>query len=216
MLAYTNHGVAAASGTAATTTGAQTVTAVAGDTIMVNVALPVAQGAAPTVMDSAGNIYTLLLTGSNLDFQWMFAARNIPTAVTSVTVMWGTGSKWAVAIDTWSGVRGFGATNTAAGTSTAPSVVLGSLGTGNWVVAAMEVHGTGTWSANTGNLRKNVAAPSTTTPGAALVDNTAVTCTATLSASKSWVALGVELLAAVPARSMNETVLQAVGRSTTF
>src|SRR5258708_3687844 len=113
-IAYTNHGVAATSSTAATTTGAKTVTAVAGDTIIVCVAL--AGGTSPSVSDSAGNTYSLLVgPTTNTDTCWMFATRNIPGSVTSVTVTWTTAARWAVAIDTWSGVTGFGVTATNTG-----------------------------------------------------------------------------------------------------
>src|SRR5260370_37352514 len=101
-LAYTNHGASVASGTAALTSGAITITAVAGDTIIVGISLTV--GSAPTVTDSAGNIYTQQVTNSNSSTQWLFTARNGPGAVTSVPVSWTGSSKWSVAICSWSGV----------------------------------------------------------------------------------------------------------------
>ncbi len=198
-IAYTNHGVAATSSTAATTTGAKAVTAVAGDTIIVCVAL--AGGTSPSVSDSAGNTYSLLVgPTTNTDTCWMFATRNIPGSVTSVTVTWTTAARWAVAIDTWSGVTGFGVTATNTGTSLSPGVTLPSLGANSWGVAAMlAAHTTATWSAlSPNNLRQHIAGASTSTPGAALADETGSTQNgASISLSKAWVALGLELQGAV-------------------
>jgi hypothetical protein len=217
-IAYTNHGAAAASSTAATTTGAKAITAVAGDTIIVGVALA-SGGSAPTVTDSAGNTYTQQLTNSNTSGNWMFTARNVPGAVTSVTVSWTGSAKWAVTVDTYSGVMGFGLTGSAALTSAAPSVSLAGLGTGNWMVAVMMSNATtATWSANVGNLRRNIAGASTSSPGSAIMDNTTTTCTATLSLSKQWATLGIELLSVAPAVSVQPTVAvvgQAVNRGAT-
>lgn len=193
-LAYTNHGAGASSSTAATGTGAQSVTAVAGDTIIVGISLA-STGSAPSVTDSAGNTYTQRLTNSNTSGVWMFTARNVPGPVTTVTVSWTGSAKWGITQDTWSGVQGFGVTAINAALSTTPSVTLPSLGANNWCAAVMMSNATtATWSANVGNLRRNIAGASTTTPGSAQMDNTTVTCTATLSASKQWATLGIELL----------------------
>jgi hypothetical protein len=57
---------------------------------------------------------------------------------------------------------------------------------------------TATWAASVGNLRRNIAGASTSSPGSAQMDSTTATCTATLSLSKSWATLGIELLSVAP------------------
>jgi len=206
-IAYTNHGATKTSSTAAKTTGNIVITAAAGDTTLVAVAL--AAGTNPSISDSNFAIYTLLVGPiTNTDTLWLFgllAANGGPNSFINVT--WTTSSRYSVAIDTWSGVTGFGVTGSATGTSTSPLVVitLGQPAT-SWGAAAMlSAHTIATWSAAANNnLRQNIAGASTSTPGAALDEHQfGGSLNATLSLSKAWVALGLELQA-VAAATMAE------------
>jgi hypothetical protein len=228
-IAYTNHGAAVTSSTAATTTGAISVTAAITDTIIVAICLTTTAEPNLGVSDNTGlNAWTPLSgPDTNTDTIWTFYISpfdsTLVAAPTSITVSWsvsGTSSRYSCAIDTWSGVTGFGITNVATGTSTAPSVSLVGMAATSWLFSNMlSAHTTATWSATTGNLRQHIAGASTSTPGAAFMDLPATSgtvVTAALSLSKAWVARAVELQGATFVRPRNVTVLQAVKRLGTF
>jgi hypothetical protein len=196
-ISRTAHGATKTSATATTTSGAITVSALSGECIIVAVGTVATTSNAPTD-NATGSSNTYVQLGNistNTERITLWGCLSSKSAVTAITCTFGS-SRYAVAIDTYTGVLGFNQSNinTSSGSASPATITLpNALASGCWAVAAFANKGTATWSANTGNLRNNVAGAGTTTPGVAIVDNTATTCAATESAGNVWAGTAFEL-----------------------
>lgn len=192
-VAYTNHGNTKTSSTAATSSGAITVAGAAGDTYVV--AICITTTGIVSVTDSASHTYTELGVHSTNTYSVYFFGFLNAGAITTVTASFPS-SRYSVSIASYSGVVAFNSGNTTTSTSAAsPNTITlpNSLGSGNLAVAAMCNKGTATWGSSTGTLENRVAGAGSTTPGAAIVDNTATTCAATSSSNTNLAATAIEL-----------------------
>ena len=193
----------------ATTTASATktvaITAVAGDTIII---LGFSVGQAITgVSDTAGNVYGKLqsaVINTVAASCWGTAVGAVKTSGSiTITVTFAASVRNTVCAMQYSGALGYGHTGTNTGTSTSPSLSITTQDNNNFVVVGLTDEGTATWASSVGNLRENQAGPGSTTPGGAGLDNTSatpasVTNTATLSVSKAWAAIGMELRTVKP------------------
>jgi hypothetical protein len=97
----------------------------------------------------------------------------------------------------YTGVAAIGTTNTATGSSTAPSVALTTQDANNYVVTMCAFIGNTSWAANVGNLRDNYDGGAVGQASIAAIDNTgaagSITTSATLGGSQAWACAAVEL-----------------------
>lgn len=162
------------------------------------------------ITDAVGNAYTQVIAANNGTSAHVevWVSRNIKAlSAQNVTIALSASAKCTICIAQYSGVKGVGCTattgsgnfNTTSGTGTVSptTATLTVTDTGCFMVLGTSCAGTGTQSANTGNLRETAATTGASSVGGALADNsgaTSDTCKTTISASESWVAAGIELL----------------------
>jgi hypothetical protein len=178
------------------------VTINANDTVLVFVADT--NNSTFTVTDTGGSVYTKITGISNTPAVQVFAtAASSALASTSVTATTAAAAeRISVAVVTYTGVKALGISGTNTGSSTGPTLSLGTQDSGNFIVAGFGWFNSAanSASASVGNLRANAAASATLT-GVAAADNTPatglpsnpVTDTITLGTSTTWPAVGVEL-----------------------
>ena len=185
--------------TVSATTLSITVTASAGDTIIV-AASTLAAVAVSNVTDNASG-------GSNKYYKMgdvvgasgrisMWISFN-GKACTTITVTHAAGRASGSA-STYTGVLGAGQTTTATNAANNNTITLtNAVSSGNIMVASMgDAAGTQTWTAVTGTLRNNIAGGGSTTPGATNMDTLVSggsTLAASLSVSVSGEAVAIEL-----------------------
>jgi hypothetical protein len=195
-IAYANVGGTNGS-TSAGTSGVVTITG----TVTVGMLLVIAVGlvgASPTSItdNSSGgnNWYRIAPATTNTETITFYGCivKNVPTTVTANFAS----SRWGAVVEAYTGVAALSFPKGAATGAASPATITGTeVATNNWQLAAFTNKGTATWSASTGNLRRNIAGGGTTTPGVAIVDNTTTTTAAAESASNVWAGCCVELLA---------------------
>ncbi len=172
-----------------------TVSAVAGETILV--AVVTTTSPTITVSDSIGSTYTALgsasLTSCYLSF---YGTANISAGVSRVFVTYTKNPVSVVAVSTYSGVTGFNTGNESANTNsgTGTAVTISSMAAHSWMVMGLGVYNSSgtTISASVGNLR-NYYNPTASRPGAAVFDNTSDSLTYSLGATSSSAYAAVEM-----------------------
>lgn len=196
-IAYANVGGTNGNTTAATS-GVVTITGTVTVGMLIIIAVGLV-GASPTSItdNSAGgnNWYRLAPAVTNTETITLFGCivKSVPTTVTANFAS----SRWGAIVECYSGVAGMSFPKGAATGAASPATITGTeVATNNWQLAAFTNKGTATWSASTGNLRRNIAGGGTTTPGVAIVDNTTTTTAAAENAANVWAGCCVELLAA--------------------
>ena len=156
--------------------------------------------AATKVTDTKANLYqpyvpptTSTVTATT------FICRSCNGGATTITVTFASSTRNTVVVVEYSGALEVGKTNTATGSSTAPSVAITTQDNNNVVCAGMTTEGTSTWALSVGTaLRNSQVGGGATTPGGGVIDNTSATPastteTATLGTTGAWVAHAVEL-----------------------
>lgn len=166
-----------------------------------------------SVTDTANNKYSpasaFVNTGTVSGQLWKAWALTT-TTIATITANFGS-SRWGMIATGYSGVpqtKDF--SGTATGSSATPSLTDTLEDANNWVVTGLCVRGSTTITANTGNLRTSRAGGGTTSPGIAIVDNTAASGSVVTSitiTSASWGATG-EQFATVPAQDFIQAGFQ--------
>jgi len=175
-----------------------------GDTVLV---VAVSDGGlVSSITDDGGNPYFRAASPASngaLTVE-IWAAIRVVNPGTILTVTFANSGNISAEVSTYHNVNSLGNTAVSSGSSTSPSISVGTEDNNNFIVAGLGCPATepgfNFWSPNVGNLRTSAQAQYQT--GGALVDNTAatpssVTCSATLSTSAAWAACALELRSGV-------------------
>ncbi len=185
------------------TTGSMTFSS--GDLIAVYVTVGAGQTVS-SVADSGSpsSTYTLRVSAINGNtITYLYTATAATSTSNTITVTISSSGNLAIGAAEYSGVAGFGASNTSTGTSTAPSISLTTQNASSWVLVSYGWTGSGVHSGDTGFTDRHASNPTgnlaldygdTNSPEPVGT----YTYSATLSQSNAWAMVALELVTAKP------------------
>ncbi len=201
------------------TTG--TITTVANSVIVVCAAINPTTSTITSITDPAANTYSVVTTlnsGNRVEL-WSTGVTTTALSAQAVTVNFSAAPTQAeIVVVTYTGVASLGINATNSGSTTTPTITATTQDSNNFMVAAMAASGTGTFTANVGNLRNSgvQGTMANSAEGCAGNDNTvvtpgSVTNTVTLSVSETWGAAVLELRTVAPTGSLREQATHVMG-----
>lgn len=164
------------------------------------------------ITDTAGSTYQFLwaeVNGTGVRVEMWFC-NGVNANVSNVITIGFTGATLAsAAFGEYAGATGFGARGNSHATNASLTQVSNMSGSSDWVVAVFGIASSSgdTVAAGQGTIRQSLI-PALTTAGIVLMDNTSVItstlpCSATLSASRAWAAVAIDLTSGLPAASVS-------------